>query len=63
MRAAMRRYRDGEPTRLPYRVTRQMIAARYGTSPALVDEWPADDFADAVSTLEITGLILGGDRK
>jgi len=55
MRAAIRRYRDGEPTRLPYRVARQVVAARYAQSPAAVDEWPADDFSDALSTLEVTG--------
>jgi len=50
----MRRYRDGEPTTLPYRVARQVVAARFGQSPAAVDLWPANDFADALSTLEIT---------
>ena len=50
----MRRYRDGEPTRLPYRVGRQVVAARFGQSPAAVDAWPADDYSDALATLEIT---------
>lgn len=50
----MLRYAEGEPTRLPYRIARQVIAARYGQSPADVDTWPADDFLDALGSLGVT---------
>lgn len=54
----MERYREGDrvsSTELGYRVLRQLVAARYGQSPADVDNWPADDYADAVATLSISG--------
>jgi hypothetical protein len=31
-----------------------MVAARYGQTPAQVDEWPADDFLDAMKFLKVT---------
>jgi hypothetical protein len=31
-----------------------MVAARYGTTPDRVREWPADDFLDAMNFLEVT---------
>ena len=55
MKAAVRKAGRGEPTRLPARVMVHVIAARYGTTPAAVREWPADDFMDAESFLEVTG--------
>lgn len=63
MRAAVNRYVSGTPTRLPWRVKRQLIAARYGTTPAAVDAWPADDASDALSLLAATGVsfAVGGD--
>lgn len=51
----MRRYAEGDPVKLPHRIARQLVAARYGQAPAAVDEWPAEDFMDAVSSLDITG--------
>lgn len=49
------RYAAGTPTALPYRVLRQLVAARYGQLPAAIDAMPADDFADAVNLLSVTG--------
>jgi hypothetical protein len=50
----MLRYADGTPTRLPLRVQVHMVAARYGTTPEAVREWPADDFLDAMAFLAVT---------
>lgn len=49
------RYQEGQPTRLPIRVMVHMVAARYGTTPEAVRDWPADDFLDAVSFMGVTG--------
>lgn len=49
------KYREGKPTRFPYRVMVHMVAARYGTTPEAVRSWPADDFADACAFLGVTG--------
>lgn len=46
--------REGQPTRLPYRVARVMVAARHGTSPAAVDGWPVGDFLDARNMLDVS---------
>lgn len=51
----MLRYKDGKPTKLPVRVMYHIIAARYGTTPRAVREWPADDFLDACNFLGVTG--------
>jgi hypothetical protein len=48
------KYANGEPTKLPLRLRYHLVAARYGTTPDKVREWPADDFADAVSFLGVT---------
>lgn len=59
----MRAYAKGERTELPYGLARQLVAARYGQTPASVDGWPADDFLDAVRCLPVTGeLLLGGEE-
>lgn len=50
----MMRYADGKATRLPTRVLYHVVAARYGTTPEAVREWPADDFLDACSMLTVT---------
>lgn len=50
----MLRYADGQITRLPYRLRVHMVAARYGTTPQAVREWPADDFLDAMNFLGVT---------
>lgn len=58
MKAAISRYRAGKrvsTSALGHRATTHMIAARYGTTAELVREWPADDYADAVSFLALTG--------
>lgn len=55
MRAALKRAARGEPTRLPLRVRIHQVAARYGTTPELVRDWPVDDFSDAIAFLEVTG--------
>ena len=52
----MLRYLDGQPTRLPYRVQVHMVAARYGTTPGKVRDWPADDFMDALGFMGVTGV-------
>jgi hypothetical protein len=52
--AAMVRYAEGARTRLPMRLRVHLVAARYGTTPAAVREWPADDFLDAMSFLGVT---------
>jgi len=48
------RYREGTPTRLPPRVMVHLVAARYGTTPEAVRNWPADDFMDACNLLGVT---------
>lgn len=48
------RYAAGEPATLPPRVWFHLVAARYGTTPAAVRDWPFDDFADACSFLRVT---------
>lgn len=50
----MLRYQEGERVRFPHRVQVHMVAARYGTTPAKVRDWPADDFLDALSFLGVT---------
>jgi hypothetical protein len=55
MRAALLRYANGKPTRLPMRVLYHLVAARYATTPRAVRGWPADDFLDACELLEVTG--------
>ena len=50
----MLRFRDGQPVRFPLRVQIHMVAARYGTTPARVRDWPADDFMDALNYLAVT---------
>lgn len=61
MRAAIRRAAAGERTRLPSRVMFHIVAATYGTTPAAVRAWPADDFLDAVAFLQLTAP-SGGRR-
>lgn len=53
----MRRLANGDRTKVPYRLRVHLVAARYGTTPEQVREWPADDFMDACSFLEVTGGI------
>ena len=55
MTLALYRYGEGERTRMPLRVRYHMVAARYGTTPDKVREWPADDFMDAMAFLGVTG--------
>jgi hypothetical protein len=50
----MMRYAAGQPTKLPHRVLLHIVAARYGTTPEAVRDWPADDFLDAVAFLGVT---------
>lgn len=50
----MKRFARGDRAVLPPRVLYHIIAARYGTTPELVRSWPADDFIDACSFLEVT---------
>jgi hypothetical protein len=50
----MLRYTAGKPTRLPARVLVHLVAARYGTTPEAVREWPADDYLDACAFLGVT---------
>lgn len=45
---------------MPYRLTRIVVAERFGVSPAAVDEWPAIDVADALS---IGKAISEGSRQ
>lgn len=40
--------------KFPARVLVHMVAARYGTTPEGVRDWPADDFFDAVAFLGVT---------
>lgn len=47
------RYAAGNPTRLPYRVMRQLVAQAYGQTPQAVDEWPVADFADAAQLIGV----------
>ena len=54
MKLAIYRYGEGEQVRMPLRVRYHMVAARYGTTPEKVREWPADDFMDAMSFLSVT---------
>lgn len=55
MRAALLRYAAGEKAKLPVRVLYHLVAARYGSTPEKVRDWPADDFVDAVAFLGVTG--------
>ena len=50
----MRRYVAGEAGSVPFRLGVHLVAARYGTSPAAVRDWPATDYLDAVAMLEAT---------
>jgi hypothetical protein len=64
MRAAVLRYVAGKATALPYRVTRQIVAARLGQLPSTIDRMPADDFLDAMALAPVTAMttnIGGGD--
>lgn len=56
----MVRLAAGKPVSLPPRVLFHLVAARYGTTPAAVRDWPMDDFLDAVAFLDVTGS--GGHR-
>lgn len=51
----MNRIRRGDAARLPLEAQIHIVAARYGTTPAHVREWPADDFLAAVAYLPVTG--------
>lgn len=51
----MARYTEGDRVRFPYRVQVHMVAARYGTTPDKVRDWPADDFMDALNYYPVTG--------
>lgn len=57
MRAAKRRYRNGDPVRFPFAVQVHMVAARYGQDPEAVLDWPADRFREAVQLLDVTGQL------
>jgi len=63
MRAAVRRYARGQSTALPLRVLWHLVAARYGTTPDDVREWPADDFLDACALLGVTGMVSFPTRE
>lgn len=54
MRAAVARIGGGRGGPVPFRLAVHLVAARYGTTPARVRAWPADDFADALNMLEAT---------
>ena len=47
----------GEGATLPFRLQVQMVAARYGQSPAAVRQWPAPDFLDALAMLPATSVV------
>lgn len=55
MKLALYKMTKGEPTKVPLRISWHVIAARYGTTPADVREWPADDFIDALAFIGVTG--------
>ena len=55
MRLAAIKVGRGERTGIPDRMAIHLVAARYGTTPAAVREWPADDFIDAWNLLGATG--------
>lgn len=57
MRAAVRRYANGQSTRLPYRVTRQLVARSLGQLPSVVDRMPVDDFSDALAMDGMPSLV------
>jgi hypothetical protein len=50
----VKRYTRGDRAALPLEVRVHLVAARYGTSPELVRDWPADDFSLACALLEAT---------
>lgn len=58
----MIRYAAGDSTRLPYRITRQLVAARLGQLPATVDRMPAGDFMDAANVAGLTGMVTIGGK-
>ena len=47
----------GESVTLPFRLQVHLVAARYGQSPAMVRQWPASDFMEAVAMLPATGVV------
>lgn len=47
----------GEGATLPFRLQVHIVAARYGTTPAAVRQWPASDFMDALAMLPATGVV------
>lgn len=49
MKVALLRWREGSAARIPIVAMQHHIARRYGTSPAAVREWAADDFLMAVA--------------
>lgn len=56
MRAALHRHGNGEPLDLgdmPYRIQRAIVAARHGCRPGEVDDWPADEFYDALHVVGV----------
>ena len=55
MRAAILKLAKGDRAAVPYRLRLHLVAARYGQTPDQVRDWPADDFADACSFMEVTG--------
>lgn len=59
----MNRLRRGERAKIPQRVGLHLVAARYGTTPAAVREWPADDYMDALHFLTLTNPMGGGGGK
>lgn len=50
----MRRIGRGDPATIPDRLGFHLVAAAYGTTPAAVREWPADDYLDAKAFLGVT---------
>lgn len=57
MRTAVEAVARGERTILPFRLQVHLVAARYGLSPAIVRQWPASDFTDAVAMLPATSVV------
>jgi hypothetical protein len=55
MKVAVSKIGRGDPATIPDRLAFHLIAARYGTTPAAVREWPADDYLDARAFLAATG--------
>jgi hypothetical protein len=51
----VRKLARGDRSAIPHQLGIHMVAARYGTTPAAVRQWPAIDYLEALAMLGATG--------